>query len=88
MPTDLVYASGSGVDPHISLDAVFFQFDRVVRARNMDEKFKDQLKEIIKNLRHDRFLESMKRSFVNVLELNVSLDELEKRLKTEDGIKF
>lgn len=65
VPTDLLYASGSGLDPHISTEAALFQIDRVAKARNRDRV---KLEEIINKL-------SSSKRYVNVLLLNVELDK-------------
>jgi K+-transporting ATPase ATPase C chain len=76
IPSDMLYASGSGIDPHISLKAALFQFDRVAKARNFNEETKEHVLALIiaqSKWKVDQFLVD---SYVNVLELNMSLDEL------------
>ncbi|CAM0557722.1 Potassium-transporting ATPase KdpC subunit [Vreelandella titanicae] len=70
IPVDLITASGSGVDPHISLPAAELQVARVAQAREIDEASVTEL--IDQALENTGWLGS---SVVNVLRLNVSLDE-------------
>lgn len=74
IPVDLVTASGSGLDPHISPAAAFFQIPRIARERNMPEQL------IYDLVRHSIEWETFKilgESRVNVLRLNITLDDLE-----------
>jgi K+-transporting ATPase ATPase C chain len=70
IPVDLVTASGSGLDPHISLLAAEYQIDRVAAARNMKP---DEIQAFITDNIAEQS-ELFGTPYVNVLELNLSLD--------------
>lgn len=72
-PTELLYASGSGLDPHISLEAAYFQVDRIAATRNMDT---EKLKELINTFATNPQLGFIGPRYVNVLLLNQALDKL------------
>ena len=73
IPSDLVQASASGVDPYISVAAAEYQVSRIARARTMSE---DAVRSIIKTHTIDRFLGVWGEPVVNVLEVNLALDGL------------
>ena len=73
---DLVTASGSGLDPHISFAAAKFQAPRVARARGLSI---DQVMAVINNPESGTItIPLLNESLVNVLHLNRSLDRLQK----------
>ena len=69
IPSDLVMASASGVDPHISLESALVQVPAVAKARNLPE---EELKTIVLSESVDSPFSG---AYVNVLSLNRALDE-------------
>lgn len=73
IPSELVTASGSGLDPDISPQGAEVQIARIAKVRNLPE---DKIKELVKTHTKGPFLGILGPSKVNILALNIALDNL------------
>ncbi|MCX6339002.1 MAG: potassium-transporting ATPase subunit KdpC [Candidatus Aureabacteria bacterium] len=76
VPLDLLFASGSGLDPHISPAAMAFQMDRVARARGFTPPQRARLEKVSRELIEPPQFGFLGEARVNVLLLNLALDNL------------
>lgn len=74
IPVDAVTASASNLDPHISLVNALLQVSRVANARHLDT---ESVKRLVRHIAEKHLLAES--SYLNVLELNLALDQLQLR---------
>lgn len=72
-PIDLVTASGSGLDPEISIASAYFQMARIAKARGISQ---DQVENIINKYAQNPILGVWGEARVNVLLVNLALDNV------------
>ena len=75
IPSDLVTASGSGIDPEISLKSAMIQVQRVAAARHLSDQ---QVIELIQQYTVKPTFGVLGQERINVLELNLALDQIKK----------
>ena len=78
IPKEMVFASASGLDPHISPEAAMMQVERIIRARNFNNSQKDELLNDIKNMTEAPQFLLLGEPRINVLMLNLKLDKIGK----------
>lgn len=76
VPVDLVTASGSGLDPNVSVQGALVQIKRISRARNISE---ERLHQLVTNSIEKPFMGVFGPGKINVLHLNLALDKLKER---------
>jgi K+-transporting ATPase ATPase C chain len=76
IPPEMIFASGSGLDPDISKKAALLQVDRVAKARNLDDSRKTELVKIIDDMTKKPQFLFLGEERINVLNLNLALDKL------------
>ncbi len=75
IPYEMLYASGSGVDPHISVMAALLQINRICKTRKLSNSDMLQIENLISQSTESRQLGFLGEERVNVLKLNIELDK-------------
>lgn len=76
IPSEMLFSSASGIDPHISPQAALLQVDRIAKTRNFDQNQKLRLIQCIKDVREPRQYFLLGEERINVLVLNLELNKL------------
>lgn len=76
VPKEMIFASASGLDPHISPEAARLQAERVSRARGFTEAQQAQLLQLIHNLIEEPQFSFLGERRINVFKLNLELDNI------------
>jgi K+-transporting ATPase ATPase C chain len=76
IPKEMLFASASGLDPHISPEAALLQLKRVAMARNLNETQKQKVEQLIKNKTQEPQFFLFGEPRINVFELNLALDSI------------
>lgn len=78
IPKEMLFASASGLDPHISPEAALLQLNRVAMARNLDETQKHKVEQLIRSKTEEPQYFLFGEPRINVFELNLVLDSIKK----------
>jgi K+-transporting ATPase ATPase C chain len=78
VPKEMIFASASGLDPHISPEAALMQVDRISEARQFNVNQKVKLFEIVRRMTESPQFFCLGKERVNVLILNMKLDRIDK----------
>lgn len=78
IPSEMLFASSSGLDPHISPRAAFLQVDRIAKVRGFNPSQKQQLIDLITIKSEELQFTLLGEPRINVLVLNLELDKLNK----------
>ena len=76
IPSEMLFASASGLDPHISQEAALLQVDRIVKARNLNSDARQQILQSVKRMTEAPQLLFLGEERINVLSLNIELDKI------------
>lgn len=76
IPKEMIFASASGLDPHISPEAALLQLDRVATSRNYNKDQKLRVQELIKSKTEGLQFSLLGEPRINVFELNLALDNI------------
>jgi K+-transporting ATPase ATPase C chain len=76
LPIEMLFASGSGLDPHTSPDAVRMQVKRIVTARHFNSRQEQHLNDLIRRNTEKRQFGILGEERINIFLLNIDLDSI------------
>jgi K+-transporting ATPase ATPase C chain len=76
VPLEMIFASGSGLDPHISLEAARMQVNRIAKVRNFNSSQEQKLSALVTKFTEKRQFGIFGEEKINVLKLNIELDAI------------
>jgi len=76
IPAEMIFASGSGLDPHISPEAAMLQAERVISSRGFTEEQRQMVFKLIDRKIEERQFFILGERRINVFELNLELDNI------------
>jgi K+-transporting ATPase ATPase C chain len=76
VPSEMIFASASGLDPHISPEAAFLQVDRIVKSRQFSVIQHDELQVLVNKLTEEPQFHLFGQERINVFILNLELDKI------------
>jgi K+-transporting ATPase ATPase C chain len=79
VPSDMAFASGSGLDPHISTEAARLQISRIAKARSLDAAKTQALQKLVDDAVESPQFGIFGQERVNVLKVNIALDQLSRQ---------
>lgn len=83
IPSEMLFASASGLDPQISQKTALLQVDRIVKVRNFNSAQKEEIMKSIKNLTESPQFRIFGQERINVLKLNIELDKIGQTFKND-----
>lgn len=76
IPSEMLFASASGIDPHISPEAAYLQVNRISEVRKFNDSQKLQLITLVKAMTENPQFSFLGEVRINVLKLNLELDKI------------
>lgn len=76
IPVEMLFASGSGLDPHTSVEAARMQVKRIVSARSFDSSQEQKLHDLINRRIQKPQFGILGEERINILQLNIGLDSI------------
>lgn len=77
VPAEMLFASASGLDPHISPRAAFLQVDRIAKSRGFNDDQKQKLISLVTKMTEKRQYSVFGEERINVFLLNLELDKIQ-----------